>query len=226
MKTFIKIFGLLLVMGGVFTFTSCGDDEESGEREVITPKSYVYKIPIAKDTIRAGQLASETVYLDLVSLVGEEIANNLVPGKSVYPENTLNASNKNFIRVANLVHSTSKKILLEDFTITVGNQSPLNLGTFVKDTANLRPYPSSYVFAEKVNPLDTIPTTYGTGNVTFAKALKPVFDGQLAAADGKVKVTISFKPTVDIVAADKIEISISISGTYTYMLKKYPGSFM
>lgn len=213
MKTLIKIFGLLLVIGVVFV--SCGDDDDGPTLKRVI-RSNTYTIPVAS-SFAQGELVTLTAEMDVRAIIKDDIYDRIVDyqTQSVYP---INLSN---IRVVNLNAGVlnKSKIQLENFTIKVGNHDAVLIGTCIADTSGISlNLPPLYFPAEPktTNAADTIPASIASDSITFSKILKPIFDDQIANADRKAKVTISFVPTKDIPEGNTAAVNIQMHGTYLY----------
>ncbi len=188
MKT-LKFITLLLL--SVVLFTSCKDDEERIPRQ--TTKSYTYSQNIRGTAGVKGELPSSE--LNLSDVVGTEIANNLTNADLQLAESYLEISGLDDVESPDTV-----AVVLEDFTIKVGNRQEVILGDFTTDAQGVNELPSDVRHStnQVVNLIQNIFTDITSGN-------------------RRTQITVSFMPNVDITTADNVQLRIHFGGTYHYV---------
>jgi hypothetical protein len=198
MKTISKIFGLTLVFGLSFGLSSCSDDDDKGPTPVPQQGSFTktYSIALNGSPTAANPSLSEPITLKLSDAIGEENAKNFVAGSAVSGTMTIK------IRGLQAIKDEGKEEKLQNFTVKVGNNPEVNLGT-----CSVIPPSGSNFYPE---------IALKGGN--YDKITNQVFE--LLTKDKQVKFSYKFKPAVTIATSEGLNpvyLDITVSAEkYTY----------
>lgn len=185
MKTMKKILGLFLLS---IAFVSCGSDDDGPEVKQVTEAfPGVYTSVLQAFANNKTEISKD---LELKDIMGDK-ATEFVSAQF--------QNNGNFFKVDG-VKKFDETLELKDFTITIGNAAPVNLGTC------------------KVNA--------GTGNTEFLADTelsgdkyvllsRAAFQGVISGAR-KVAIKVSFTSNKTITEANNVTVNLNIAGLYTY----------
>lgn len=117
MKSIKVLLSVLLMSTALFTFTSCGDDDDDPIRETVE-KSHTYSIPV--QGIANQPQANVKTELLLKDAVGESVADNLVSSEF--------QRSKSSLKIKGLKDIEGENVELRNFKIKVGSKE-VDLGT-------------------------------------------------------------------------------------------------
>jgi len=187
MKVLNKILLLIFIYS---SFVSCSSDDD---KFLTTPKqvteTYVFKVPIRGFQGRLG-IEKEFPPIRLVDIIGDEASRNLVSAEMQIADC--------FFEIRGLKDLDNNSVL-KDFSIQIEGKSAVNFG-------NCTPKPSLATDFES-DRRQSVPK--------FSNFIKSIFDTYTSRARS-ANLILSYTPTVDILVEDKVELLITITGTYTY----------
>lgn len=189
MKT-IKILALLLIAG--FVVTSCSEDDDEGTPKQMTD-TFVFKGDIVGTKNVSGNY--DLPLLTLSTVIGSEAASDLKSAELQIAEC--------FVEIEGLAafeEDLGETVVLEDFSVTVGDNNTVLLGDC------------------KVEPSTT--TEFASDvELSTSKYLGIATDVFNALKSKKsVTVNVSFTPSHSIVEDDTIVIRIGFGGVYNYVV--------
>ena len=182
---------ILLLIFAFFSLVSCGDDDKF----VTTPKqvteTYVFKVPIRGFQGRLG-IEKEFPPIRLADIIGDEASRNLVGAEMQIA--------KCYLEIVGLKDLDNNPIL-KDFTIQIEGKgkSEVNFGNCTSKPSLLTDFESDE----------------SQSTLKFSNFIKSIFDTYTGKARS-ANLILSYTPTEDIFVEDKVELRITITGTYTY----------
>ncbi|WP_080902681.1 hypothetical protein [Parabacteroides sp. Marseille-P3160] len=187
MKMKQNILGLLLVL--MFTLASCGGDDKKVALPVSKEIPYMITIEVAGIE---GTTTPPLVNVTLDSIIGKENARNLSP-----------ANEQNFQRGKSYfgvygLKNVSESAILQNFTITIGNNTPVNLGSCS---------PSGITGIGFLSETDLSDDKY-------TNIIKALFDELIVKKSSTVK--ISYDANQDISRDQKVLFKLYLNGIYKY----------
>ena len=188
MKTF-RIFIILLIAATLFV--SC-EDEDEGSPQQIT-KTYTYSQNIRGSEGVRGELPLPN--LNLADVIGTQPANNIRNAELQLADSYLEISGLDQIERPDTV-----EIILEDFTIKVGERPGVNLGDCSTDPQRINEFASDV--EQSTNKIISLIQNIFTDMTSGSKS---------------AKITVSFTPNVSITSSDNVQLVISFGGTYNYV---------
>ena len=189
MKTF-NIFTILLI--AVTLFTSCEDEEEGTPRQIT--KTYTYSQNIRGSEGVKGELPLPN--LNLADVIGTQPATNLRTAELQLADSYLVISG-----LSQMEHPDTVAVVLEDFTIKVGERTGVNLGDCSTDPQEIDEFASD--------------TEQSTNQVI--SLIQNIFS-DMTSGSKSAKITVSFTPNVGITSSDNVQLEISFGGTYNYLV--------
>jgi len=187
MKTHILLTLLLIPF---LLFVSCKDDDEGTPRQMT--KTYTYSQNLRGSAGVKGELPLPD--LRLVDVIGTEPASTLRDAELQLAESHLEISGLNQLAAAD-----TGTVILEDFTIRIGNRSAINLGNCSTDPQGVNEFASDVQLStnQMINIIQNV----------FA---------DLTSGSKNAKISVSFTPSVDITTADNLQLNIHFGGIYHY----------
>ncbi len=189
MKTYYLFIMILLAS---IVFVSCDDDEDGTPRQINETHTYSQNIRGAEGV--RGELPLPD--LILTDIIEPEIANKLTGAEIQLANSYLEISGLDQLESPD----DTTAVVLDNFTIKVGNRDGVNLGDFSTDPQETDDLPSDIQLSTNqiVNLIQNI----------FADVTSP---------GKRARITVSFTPNVDIGSADNVQLNIHFGGIFNYV---------
>lgn len=176
----------------VLVVTSCSEDDNEGIPKQMTD-TFVFEGDIVGTKNVSGNY--NLPLLTLSTVIGSEAANNLKSAELQIAECFVEVEG-----LGALQESLGETIVLQDFTVTIGNNNAVLLGDCMVEPA------TTTEFASDVE----LSTT------KYIKIATDVFNA--LKSSGSVTIHVAFTPSHSIVETDDVVIKIGFGGVYNYVV--------
>lgn len=185
--SFLSIFLISAVL-----VISCKDEAEREPRQVT--KSYTYSQNLRGSEGVRGELPLSD--LNLSDILGADTVSNLTRAEIQLADTYLEISGLNQVDSPDTV-----AVVLEDFTIKIGNRQEINLGNFSTDPQGTNEFASD--------------VQYSTNQVV--NLIQGIFS-EITSERKRTNINVSFTPNVDITSADNVQLIIHFGGIYHFVV--------
>ncbi|MCY1722507.1 hypothetical protein OU798_19310 [Prolixibacteraceae bacterium Z1-6] len=189
MKT-LKLLVLLVVMSAFIS--SCQSDENTGVPKQITTV-YTYKGLLRNLEGVNGELVFND--FKLADIIGEDPAKNLESGEMQVASCSIEIEG-----LKNIEMPDGEEAILNNFTVTVGSNSPVLLGNCMVEP----------------NAANEFASDIPQSTAKFIGVISDIFS-DLTKGTKNTALKVSFTPNVDITASSGVYLKIVIGGTYYYI---------